>query len=253
MMYPLPAPPPRSVSASLLLLSCFLTTSLSFHFSPSLTARRAPPHAVCARTRWGHIGRWAEEGRQRNAALSVGSREAGVEEERSEEEGLPEDWRTAVDGATGRTYFWNVKTRESTWYRPSSEKTLLRAARRLKEGDGSVEGEQRRKAAQRRAAQLQQKLAAAESQKEMKYMTRSPTKFVQKRMQGVAGEERQGDAPLPPPLLSAADPFSSFLNLLERREQPPVDYQRMSYEEWLEEATISRPSFRLEVPMGSRQ
>ena len=213
-----PPPPPRRVSASLLLLSCFLTTSLSFHFSPSLIARRSPPHAAFARTRWGHLGRWAEEGRQqRNVALSV-----GVEEERSEEEGLPEDWRTAVDGATGRTYFWNVKTREATWYRPSSEKTLLRAARRLKEGDGSVEGEQRRKAAQKRAAQLQQKLAAAESQKEMKYMTRSPTKFVQKRMQGVAGEERQGDAPLPPPLLGAADPFSSFLNLLERREQPAV-------------------------------
>ena len=29
------------------------------------------------------------------------------------------DWREAVDPRTGRTYYWNRKTRETTWSRPS--------------------------------------------------------------------------------------------------------------------------------------
>eukprot|EP00960_Hanusia_phi_P026486 746278-Hanusia_phi.AAC.1 len=208
---------------AVLLLTSLVVQCWSFSLSPSLAVRRASC-ASCASGKWGKQRKTEEDRWKRHVAVSVRPREAGVEEEeeRSEEDGLPEDWRAAVDPATGRTYFWNVNTREATWYRPSSEKTLLRAARRLKEKDSSMQGQARRRAAQRRASELQQKLAAAENQKELKYMTRSPTKFVQKRMQSMSEEARRGEVPSPPPLLGAPDPFSSFLNLLERREQPAI-------------------------------
>ena len=39
-----------------------------------------------------------------------------------EEDGnLPENWRMSVDKKNGRTYYWNVETREVSWYRPLDE------------------------------------------------------------------------------------------------------------------------------------
>lgn len=37
-------------------------------------------------------------------------------------EELPENWRKSVDEEKGRVYYWNVQTREVSWFRPAETK-----------------------------------------------------------------------------------------------------------------------------------
>jgi len=54
--------------------------------------------------------------------MANGEGDEGAGGEGVEEDGdLPENWRMSVDKKKGRTYYWNVKTREVSWYRPLDE------------------------------------------------------------------------------------------------------------------------------------
>lgn len=43
---------------------------------------------------------------------------------------LPPDWRDAKDPKSGRTYFWNVRTRERQWHRPEFKKSTASSAKK---------------------------------------------------------------------------------------------------------------------------
>ncbi len=53
-------------------------------------------------------------------ASSVPLRLRGGANAPSSSDALPPGWRTAVDPASGRTYYWNVSSRETTWVPPKA-------------------------------------------------------------------------------------------------------------------------------------
>jgi hypothetical protein len=59
-------------------------------------------------------------------AMAQDPAENGGEEEGGEtaadREELPENWRKSVDEEKGRVYYWNVQTREVSWFRPADAK-----------------------------------------------------------------------------------------------------------------------------------
>ena len=45
-----------------------------------------------------------------------------TEADREEAADLPEGWRPETDVGSGRTYYYNAKTGESSWKKPANEK-----------------------------------------------------------------------------------------------------------------------------------
>jgi len=51
--------------------------------------------------------------------------QAGLSVNNAQQGFLPHGWLEYVDDVTGREYFYNVHTRETTWYRPKQPSTLI--------------------------------------------------------------------------------------------------------------------------------
>ena len=176
----------------------------------------------------------------------------------ADNEDLPEDWRMSIDEDNGRTYYWNVKTREVSWFRPEDgsvsadessppSNLVSRLARRRTEDDSatSTPASQKRRAAQRWMAALQSGVSREQDELSGKYMNRSPTKMLRARS-GSGTVNRGSEGP-------GEDTFARRINLLNRREQPPVlvDDERAEFLAWLDEAygTEKGSSF-LPLPRG---
>ena len=97
----------------------------------------------------------------------------------ADKEELPENWRVSVDKEEGRVYYWNVITREVSWFRPVSKQlaskspgvagaaagsttlaSMLASSRRKRGLED--ESDPRRAAARRRMALLQTTIGAEE-------------------------------------------------------------------------------------------
>jgi hypothetical protein len=66
-----------------------------------------------------------------NAARAAASRDA-AEQAVASQASLPSGWTQAIDPASGRTYYINNGTNETTWDRPTKPSAASRASRKVR-------------------------------------------------------------------------------------------------------------------------
>ena len=189
---------------------------------------------------------------------------------------LPQDWRMSVDVQSGRTYFWNVKTREVTWFRPldnnmaakidilaggdtggggasasgsgsSTSTSSAAASLPLRGAEEVVEVDAKRAAALRRRTAMMSNVAQREEELAQKHVLRSPTKMLLSKYALLAASSSAR------PEKAEEDTFASYVRMKTKySEQPSIDeVDRAAFNAWLSEAYGTEKQLKLDLSLGN--
>jgi len=189
---------------------------------------------------------------------------------------LPQDWRMSVDAQSGRTYFWNVKTREVTWFRPldnnmaakidilaggdtggggasasgsgsSTSTSSAAASLPLRGAEEVVEVDAKRAAALRRRTAMMSNVAQREEELAQKHVLRSPTKMLLSKYALLAASSSAR------PEKAEEDTFASYVRMKTKySEQPSIDeVDRAAFNAWLSEAYGTEKQLKLDLSLGN--
>jgi hypothetical protein len=181
----------------------------------------------------------------------------------------------SVDAQSGRTYFWNVKTREVTWFRPldnnmaakidilaggdtggggasasgsgSSGSSSTTSAAAPRGAEEVVEVDAKRAAALRRRTAMMSNVAQREEELAQKHVLRSPTKMLLSKYALLAASSSAR------PEKAEEDTFASYVRMKTKySEQPSIDeVDRAAFNAWLSEAYGTEKQLKLDLSLGN--